>query len=563
MMNHNPQEFVDLQAKSFEATKAEWRKFCSYYRYYPDKFIDLIRPADCKIDLYFYQRVMLRTLFRHRKVFFTFTRGTAKSFTQILALYLKCVMFAGVNLFICAPTKMQASGISQANIEAIWNFFPLLQNEVKKVVFQSDYTKLIFHNGSKLDVIQVSSSTRGIRKHGGSIEEIVDENMKKDILNEAVIPTMANDRIAACGGVDPNENHKFQWYITTSGTKQSFAYEKLMEVVGEMAVGKNSVSMGAGYELACMHGQLDIHFINDLRDQATFNPLSFAREYESVWTGTSDNSLVSLEDLNACRTLTTPEEKAVDKDSEYVLSYDVARSEGNSAASCALAVIKIKEKPDGTYSKSLVAIHGFDGTHFNEQAKYIKKMAVKYRARVVIVDSNGLGVGLIDQLVTDNVDDNPPWSVTNDDRYLKYKTESSIPMLYAMKSQSKEMRSSDIHNVFMNVIANHKLKILHSESHARASFEKSRKSAEQIASELRPYIMTDLLVEEIMNLEYKVSGNNTQVKQISKSINKDKFSALEYGLFWIHLQEKANQTRRKEQFDVSNFMLVKPAKWKV
>lgn len=154
----------DKSFKTFQEMKNDWRKYCSYFISYPDRFIDFIKPPDCKIELYFYQRIYLRILFRYKKVFITATRGTAKSFTQILALYLKCIMFPGVSLFIAAPGKEQAAKISQENIEKIWEYYPILKNEIKYKSFAKDYTKLVFHNDSKLDVVQVRDSARGGRK---------------------------------------------------------------------------------------------------------------------------------------------------------------------------------------------------------------------------------------------------------------------------------------------------------------------------------------------------------------------------------------------------------------
>ncbi len=39
--------------------------------------------------------------------------------------------------------------------------------------------------------------------------------MDAEKLNKYVIPTLNIDRIAACGGIDPNENHKSQVYVST------------------------------------------------------------------------------------------------------------------------------------------------------------------------------------------------------------------------------------------------------------------------------------------------------------------------------------------------------------
>lgn len=177
--------------KSFESMKEDWLKFCSYYREYPDLFIDLISPPKPKIKLYFYQRMMLRIIFRYQNTYFTMTRGTAKSYTQILALYLRCVFYPNIKLFLAAPTVKQSASITKKNIEDIWNHFPLLKNEVKKIEFQKDYTRLVFKNDSQIEVMAVAQSTRGERSHGGSIEEIVDSHMKQDILNEVeLLPSL-------------------------------------------------------------------------------------------------------------------------------------------------------------------------------------------------------------------------------------------------------------------------------------------------------------------------------------------------------------------------------------
>lgn len=547
----------ETSVASFESLKPEWRKFVSYYRQYPDRFIDLISPPNAKAKLYFYQRMMLRILFRYQTVYFTFTRGSAKSFSSVLSMYLRCIMFPGIHLFIAAPTKMQAANISQENIEKIWDFFPLLESEVRKHYFNKDSTKIVFHNGSKLDVVQVAQSARGGRRNGGSVEEIVDENMKKDTLNEVVIPMMADDRLTPGGlGVDKNEIHKSVNFVTTAGTRQSFAFEKQMEVLGQMGEGKNAFTIGSGFELPAMYGQLDLDFIVGLKESDTYNPLSFSREYESNWTGSSDRSLVSFEDINECRVLDKPEEKNMDKDAMYVLSYDVARAEGLANANSALAVLKCKPRGDGTYTKHLVNMYSFEGTHFQEQAKFLKQKVNDYKASILVVDINGLGAGLVDFLVQE-IDSNPRYSVVNDDRYNAYKTPDSIPMVFAMNSSSRETKASDIHNLFVNLIANHRVKMLISQTQARSKMN-NVKDSEKLSDSLIPYVMTDLLVEEVMNLEYKQAGNDTQVKQISKSITKDKFSAFQYGLFWIFLEEKRNQTRKKQTFTPAKMFMFKP-----
>ncbi|OME53990.1 DNA-packaging protein [Paenibacillus odorifer] len=545
---------VDVKVKSFDQMTDDWGKYLELFRSYPDLFIDFILPKDSKFKLLFYQRMMLRVMCRYRKTYLTYTRGSAKSFTQVLGKYIECIVYPNSKIMITAPQKQMASQIAQANIESIWGFMPILKNELREIRFEKDYTKLIFHNGSVLDVVANSESSRGLRRTGLSVEEIIHERFNEENFNSVLLPIMATTRFSPFGGEDPYELHKKTTIVTTAGTKQSFAFNLLKEYLYDMVNGKSAYVLGAGYELATGFGLLSLDYINDLKESPNFNPIIFLREYGSTWSGSSENSLVDLETFRKARVLKDAEEKAVsDRQVEYVLAYDVARSEGNSNAQSALVVIKLIPKGDGTYSKHVVNIYTFEGSHFREQALFLKQKVNDFRARILVVDANGLGQGLIDQLILE-IDSNPPYEVVNDERYTKFKTSNSVPMIFAVKSQTKDTNSSDIHNLFIQWMANNQVKFLESESQAKAKMK--NKDVEKLAELLRPHLMTDFLQEEIMNLEYKQSGHRTEVKQVSKSIQKDRFSALEYGLFWVYLEEQRNKTMREEDIgDISSFFM--------
>lgn len=548
---------MTTQKTDFEKRKdfnlKSWREYLSLFRSYPDLFIDFILPQDSKFKLLMYQRIMLRIMFRYRKVYMTYTRGTAKSFTEILGKYIECILYPNSKIMLTAPTKMMASSIAQANIESIWSFIPILKDEVKKIRFERDYTKLYFNNGSTLDVVANSESSRGQRRTSLAVEEVIHEKFSEENFNTVILPIMANNRFPACGGEDPYELHKKIAIVTTAGQKQSFAYRLLKEYWDDMVNGNSAYVMGAGYQLATSFGLLDLDYINELKESPNFNRLSFEREYESKWSGSSENSLVDLEEFRKARVLEKSEEKAVnDRNVEYVLAYDVARSEGSQNAQSALVVIKIIPRGDGTYSKHVVNIYTFEGTHFREQALFLKKKVNDFRARILVIDGNGLGTGLIDQLVLE-IDENPPYEVVNDDRYNKFKTANSIPMIFVIKSQQSGMKDSQMNSLFMRWVGNGHVKFLLSESQAKVKYGGKN---EKINEYLRPYSMTDFLQEEIMNLEYKQSGNNIQVKRVSRAIQKDRFSALKYGLWWIYLEEQKNKTRQIESIgDIGRFFM--------
>jgi hypothetical protein len=75
---------------------------------------------------------------------------------------------------------------------------------------------------------------------------------------------------------------------------------------------------------------------------------------------------------------------------------------------------------------------------------------------------------------------------------------------------------------------------------------------EQRAEYLRPFTLTSILKEEMMNLREEKEGVNIILKQVNRKIKKDKFSAFEYGLYYIKILEESKKKRKKAR--LSDFM---------
>lgn len=550
-------------SKSMEEMLPDFAEMLAYFEVYPDRFIDYLLEDDSTFELYPFQRIYLRIMARYQKVYITATRGTSKSFLNILSLYLKCMFFPGIKLSVVAPQKDQASEITQENINAIWNFIPTLKDEIKPKgeTFAKDFTRLKFKNGSILDVVVASQGSRGLRRHGLSFEEICKMDKHREIIGEVLLPLLANNRKGVDGKVSKNEIHKQLMYITTASSRQSYAWEQHHSVMVDMARGKSAFVIGNDFTLPVMFEQLDPDYIETVKNDPSVSPLQFAREYISVWTGSSENSLVQLEDLERCRVLPRAEEKAVKGKHEYIISVDVARSERKRSATTAIAIFKIIPRGNGTYFKQLVHLHTYKGNmHFGDQAIYIKELVEKYKASMVVIDGNGLGSGLLDFLTKE--DKYPSYSIVNDDSYDKYKLPNSLPLIFNIKSNTKETNASDIHNKFMTTIANHDLKLLVSDTVIKDKAKE--KDMEKLYTRLLPYIETGLFVDEVMNLSYKERGHGgTTVEQISKQMDKDRYSAVSYGLWYIHLEEQKNQSKKREVLNPLSYFAVKKAKYKV
>ena len=69
---------IKKQGMSEERLKAQiepLRKLISFYREYPDYLIDFMKGPNSTFKFYFYQRIFLRVVMRHRFVYATFPRA--------------------------------------------------------------------------------------------------------------------------------------------------------------------------------------------------------------------------------------------------------------------------------------------------------------------------------------------------------------------------------------------------------------------------------------------------------------------------------------------------------
>ena len=113
---------------------------------------------------------------------------------------------------------------------------------------------------------------------------------------------------------------------------------------------------------------------------------------------------------------------------------------------------------------------------------------------------------------------------------------------------------------FYTQIANGSVRFLISEQEAKTKLLGTKigqkmKPAERLVR-LAPHIETTKLFDEICNLRIKNTGNNTVVEQISSKINKDRFSAAEYALWRIKIDEDEYfRKRRYKAKSLKNFML--------
>ena len=302
----------------------------------------------------------------------------------------------------------------------------------------------------------------------------------------------------------------------------------------------------------------------------TFKEDDFAREYMSIWTGGSSDSWINFDTLVRHRVVVNTEFKAKNNAQKlgynteqfYILSIDVARL----CAETTICVFKVLAHENG-FTKKLVNLEVLpEKLHFEHQAARIKEMIVAYQPKEVVIDGNGLGVGLMDYMIQYSRHDltkqvYPPYGSFNDEDYLQKQPRDCQKLIYVMKAGATNQ--GVINSTCFSELVSGKVHFLIREQDAKdrlLATEKGMKMPiEMRIRKLRPYTLQGILIEEILNMRIKdgnINQNNLTLERINTGMSKDKFSAFEYGLYRIKEHEMQYMKRKSRQKrDLKQFML--------
>ena len=542
----------------------EIREQIAFYRAYPDIFVDHMKGENSIFKFRPFQRILLRCFFRYKYVYVVFARGFSKTFTSILGSLLICVLYPNSQLFVTSESKTQAASLIQAKQTELLRLLPFLANEFKLGRGEGgkqtdDRTLLICKNGSMFDNLPAIETSRGQRRTGGSIEEII--RCDGDAIQEIIVPTMNVDRTLGDGTSDPTEilNHSTR-YVTTAGWKGTYAYDMFLDTIfGSLVEPNKYMWLGGNYELSILEGAITREFVYE--QKLTSSPSGFSRELESLWSGSNDNAYFSIENFNDNRTILYAEEEYSIKEGQnsyYIIGVDVGRSTGSCPTE--IVVLKVLPRGDNYPAMHCVWIETIEGVHFKRQAIVVKQFCEKYNAKHVVIDANGIGSGLLDEMVIGQIDDKTgayyqPYGVFasygSKDLVAEYKkyitSDTKENMIVSMKAHAPE--NTEGYSFLASQIKANNVKFLVDESEARDRLElmgaTKNMTKVQIESKLLPYVRTSFLRDQLNNLE-DTSGDgnvNILIKRTNSDIQKDKVSALMYAMYHIKKLHEQNKSK--------------------
>ena len=523
-------------------------QFVSWAKWYPDRFVELFKSEESNMQLHYDQRIFMRCDIRFQSMYGVFSRGYAKTYTEVLDDFIVAILNPNINLSVTAQTRENAAALLQDKTNEILTHYPLLENEIEYKRFSKNDAIIKLKNGATITNLANAQTSKGRRRHRIKIEEsaLLNNALFEDALAPIVeVPRTTSGSLAL---VDPEEMNFQIHFFTTSGYRGSDEFARSVRMVNGMRNLTGDIVLGSSWRLPCYYGRGSSK-TQILKKKRNSNPIFFAQNYEQKWVGCADNALVDVNKLMATRTLEEPILEAQRETDEYYIGVDVARSENTNNNQSAIVVIKVIRNPVNKRVAELQVVNVLGVTNkmnFKNQACMIKKLKNQYHAKMVIVDGNGLGSGLVDQLLLDSYDEITGnyigcFDTINTDN--KPENPNAEKCLFDMKAQGYQTK---VVSYFINAVDSGMLKMLI----RKQEQDFTDKEREFYDRNVLPFVNTELLFMEIANLKLKVmAGNNLTVEKVVKKIDKDKFSALSYCIFYI--LEFMNQERVRPSFDPS------------
>lgn len=489
-----------------------------------------------------------------------------------------------MQLSITSGTKEQAVKIWQDKHREVLNFYPSLKREIVKVSFSKDDGTVMFKNGSRVTSLPINQASKGQRRHRGSIEEsnIINHEDYEDI----VAPVFVVPRQTCGGVVDPEEFNGQICRYTTSGYKNSDEYNVITKTNEKMKELKGSFLFGATWRLPYRYGRLSRQAVNSAREK---DETAFRMNYLCEWVGSVEGALVSANKLMQARTLKyndlfdiKKKDKKV-QDAEYIIGVDVAGTGFNTTS---VVVARVVKKDNNKIDKvQLVNINTIPTSgNFKDDAIFIKKTfytyggdldLVKSKVKAIIVDSNAIGQGLTQELMENHFDPETNTNLGSFDLMFESKitkkpeNKNSPKIIWDLMVQGKQ---NDIIVNFINMFNGGYVLMAATYDAIKKdiidNLNKSGKKQYEISDfyKLNLPVSADSIeyqanqvsgfINEMANLKTVVSEDNKslKVKQIKKNINKDKFSAISYVLYYAKLY--MDEEEKEETYTVEDVVSV-------
>lgn len=553
-----------------------WAFLISFFRWYPDQLLDVIRADDAKYqNEELIQRVMERAFARYDYVDITGCRSLTKTTTVTKTLAVMNVLWPGTKSSYYGPSQKGQAKLARDAWSEIEGAYPILARHWRIDAMGKDTFGVSTEFGSQITI----NGRRGDNLHNVVAEEYAQEEPPAFDFEEysAVILFAVRETHMVNGAPDPTYIPYQQRSITSAGRRQNHSYETRCNHLnimrrGHGEAGERAFVMDVPWQIIVLSQMRPYRWAMQRKSEST--PDKWTREMESRYTGTDSNPVVRDDDLTKSRCLLRMEEHHCCKDRDnrlapqdviYVVGYDVSYRDGKENAKCACVVTKLTRQEDyirrNRYLKQVVWVEDWtpsDAPTPIAQAMRLKRVWARFcfngSQTYIAVDSWQYGTAVLTALMGDLGDGLAPLCIYKHKQYTELELEGALPVIYPIKAGGLGTTDPDSDMVLYagSQFENGNVQLLtarHSDGLTEFKRYHRIKDDRMDYSIYKPYKQTNILVNQIQNLKEVPSGTGIQEKRISHHIQRDYWSALKYSFRMAEILERENLEKKQRKSD--------------
>ncbi len=559
----------------------------SYYRSNPDKL-----AADyLHLNLKRFQKLLLVMMFWSTTFVLIACRGLGKTFLSAIYCVIRCILWPGTKVCIASGTRGQAINVLEKIMFELKPTSPELCAEIdeKQSKVNGTNAQIVFFNTSVIKVVTASDNARGNRCHVLLLDEF--RLISKDTIDTVLRKFLTLRRMPRYSELteeqrlaEYSKEKNLTMYLSSAYFKDNWSYMKCVDTLKAMAdPQRRQFVCGFPYQLSISEGLLDPETVADEMSESDFSEIKFSMEMGAEFYGSADGAFFDFDSISKNRRIKYPmlPDKVSSKlgNPQFVripqkqngeirlLSADIAlmSSRKNNNDATAIFVNQLMPTKAGRYTSNIVYADSCEGLRTEEQALIIRKLFDEFMCDYIVLDANGIGLGVYDALARDIVDAEtgeiyPALSCCNNQEMaMRCAVQGASKVIWAIKASAQF--NSDCAFLLREGFKSGRIRLLVNEYDAEEILDSLRgysslNPTEKMQVKL-PYIHTTLLIDELVNLQHEESGGKVKIFEKS-GMRKDRYSSLSYNYYVATQLENKLAKRYSANAQASEMFVIKP-----
>ena len=558
----------------------------SYYRYNPDKFAE----DYLHLKLKRFQKLLLVMMFWSTTFVLIACRGLGKTYLSAIYCVVRCILYPGTKVCIASGTRGQAINVLEKIMYELKPASPELCAEIddKQSKINGTNAQIVFFNTSVIKVVTANDNARGNRCHVLLLDEY--RLISKDTIDTVLRKFLTLRRMPRYEALTEEERKaeyakekNLTMYLSSAYFKDHWSYTKCIDTLKAMVdPNRRQFVCGFPYQLSISEGLLDPETVADEMAESDFSDIKFSMEMAAEFYGSAEGAFFDFDSISRNRRIKYP--MLPDRISSKlgnsqnvrippkqngeirIISADIAlmSSKKNNNDATAIFVNQLIQSKAGRYSSNIVYADACEGLRTDDQALMVRKLFDEFACDYIVLDANGIGLGVYDCLARDIVDTEtgeiyPALSCCNNQEMAARAPMGAPKVIYAIKASAQF--NSDCAFLLREGFRSGRIRLLVNEYDAEEILGSLRgysslNPPEQMAIKL-PYIHTTLLIDELVNLQHEESGGKVKIFEKS-GMRKDRYSSLSYNYYVATQLENKMAKRFSFNTEASDMFVIKP-----